>query len=301
MNTALTLICNPEAPALTATLLRDVETWLATFATGQINRTALADGIAEELIFDTVQDQSLPLTVLKDILGDAPIDIAIMPTEHRRKKLLIADMDSTIIEQECIDELAEFAGKRDEISAITERAMRGELDFDGALKERVAMLKGLPEQTLEKAFTQAISLTPGAKELVATMNNAGALTALVSGGFTFFTSRVAARVGFKKQQANELIIDRGKLTGEVREPILGRAAKEQTLQALADEHTILLSQTLAVGDGANDLAMLGRAGSGVAFHAKPAVAAAADIQINHGDLTALLYLQGIARKDFINA
>ncbi|MEQ8177732.1 MAG: phosphoserine phosphatase SerB [Amphiplicatus sp.] len=235
---------------------------------------------------------------LRETLGPAPIDIVAQPLEGRRKRLLIADMDSTIIEQECIDELAEFAGKRAEISAITERAMRGELDFEAALKERVAMLKGLPESVLEETFRKRITLAPGARTLVQTMKKFGGYAALVSGGFTFFTSRVAAAAGFDFNDANTLIVKNGALTGEVGEPIRGRAAKEAALVRLAAERAIPLEETLAVGDGANDLSMLARAGLGVAYRAKPAVAAAADARIDHGDLTALLYMQGIPEAEF---
>lgn len=207
-------------------------------------------------------------------------------------------MDSTIIQQECIDELAEHAGKRAEISAITEQAMRGELDFEAALKARVGMLKDLPETVLAQTFESRIKLTPGAQTLVETMNAMGAMTALISGGFTFFTERVAKAAGFQHHQANVLLLDGGRLSGEVTEPILGREAKREALVRLAGEYGVSMSETLSVGDGANDLAMLGEAGLGVAFHAKPAVAAAADVQINHGDLTALLYLQGIPQAEF---
>lgn len=235
---------------------------------------------------------------LREIAREEALDINIVPAANRRKKLLIADMDSTIIKQECIDELAEYAGKRAEISAITERAMRGELDFEGALKERVAMLKGLPESVLTETFEKRITLTPGAKTLVKTMNAMGAMTALVSGGFTFFTSRVAAKTGFHYNQANSLLIENGALTGAVAMPILGRAAKQEALERLAAEKKIDLADTMAAGDGANDLSMLGRSGLGVAFHAKPAVAEAAHARIDHGDLTALLYLQGIPQTEF---
>ena len=204
-----------------------------------------------------------------------------------------------MIEQECIDELADFAGRRAEISEITERAMRGELDFEDALRARVAMLKDLPVSVLEEAYEKQITLTPGAKTLVATMNAFGAATALVSGGFTFFTERVVAAVGFQSHQANELLIENDKLTGLVGEPILGREAKEQALIRLTENHSLTLDQTIAVGDGANDLSMLERAGLGVAFRAKPAVAEAAHARINHGDLTALLYLQGISQAEFV--
>ncbi|WP_428409909.1 phosphoserine phosphatase SerB [Hyphococcus sp.] len=236
---------------------------------------------------------------IAEIAVHARVDANVVPAANRRKKLLIADMDSTIIEQECIDELAEFAGKRKEISEITAKAMRGELDFEGALTERVAMLKGLSESVLEETFAKRITLTPGAETLVKTMNERGGVTALVSGGFTFFTSRIAKRVGFVHQQANELLIEEGRLSGKVKLPILGQAAKLDALEALSAKHNVPMAETMAVGDGANDLAMLGRSGLGVAFHAKPAVAQSAEARIHHGDLTALLYLQGIPKSEFI--
>nr|WP_234993333.1 phosphoserine phosphatase SerB [Amphiplicatus metriothermophilus] len=208
-------------------------------------------------------------------------------------------MDSTVIEQECIDELAGVAGKRAEIVAITERAMRGEVDFEGALTERLSMLAGLPEQALEQVFSDRITLTPGAGILVRTMKKFGAHTALVSGGFTYFTSRVAAAAGFDFNDANILEIENGRLTGRVAGKIQGGAAKKAALMRHAENLGLSLSETLAVGDGANDLAMLATAGLGVAFRAKPAVASAADARIEHGDLTALLYIQGYEWKDFV--
>ena len=298
-HTVLTLICNPQAPALSDDRAADVSAFLADHEFGPARRVILAEGIAEDYVLDGAFDAQDLEIAARAQLGDVPIDIVVQPAENRRKKLLIADMDSTIIEQECIDELAEFAGLRAEISAITERAMRGELDFDGALTERVAMLKGLPESTLEEAFETRISLTPGAKTLVQTMNMRGAYTALVSGGFTFFTERVAAAAGFQVNQANTLILENGALTGAVGAPILGRAAKEEALLRLCKDQTIAPEETLAVGDGANDLSMLGAAGLGVAFRAKPAVAEAADASIRHGDLSALLYLQGFPSAEHV--
>ena len=257
---------------------------------------SLADGVAYDIACETAPADN-ELDALRDAVSAAGVDLNIIPAAHRRKKLLIADMDSTIIEQECIDELAEYAGKRAEISDITERAMRGELDFDAALKERIAMLGALDQSVLQDAFDKRITLTPGAKTLVATMNDAGAVTALVSGGFTFFTERVCEVTGFQTTQANKLLFDGDTLTG-VAEPILGREAKREALDQIAADNNVPMAETIAVGDGANDLAMLGRAGLGVAFHAKPAVAAAADARIDHGDLTALLYLQGITQSAF---
>ena len=232
-------------------------------------------------------------------LSGAAVDAVAQPASGRKKRLLVTDMDSTIIEQECIDELAEFAGKRAEISTITERAMRGELDFEAALKERIAMLKGLPEKVLEETFAKRITLTPGALALTRTMKRDGATIALVSGGFTFFTGRVAKLAGFDRHDANELGIAGGALDGTVREPIRGRAAKEAALISIASELGISLDQTMAAGDGANDLSMLERAGMGVAFRAKPKVAAAARARIDYGDLTALLYIQGFHASEFV--
>lgn len=300
-NTALTLICNPSDKNALAPAASGIDEIVETFSQAPSKRQSLGDG-AVDILFTLNNNRSDQLElsrIVKKHLGDLPIDVAIQPIETRAKRLLIADMDSTMIEQECIDELADFVGKRAEISDITERAMRGELDFDAALTERVAMLEGLGTQSLQQAFAERITLTPGAKTLVQTMRARGAYTALVSGGFTFFTERVASACGFHINQANTLLINHDKLTGKVGLPILGRAAKEDALLAFASSEDIPLSDTLAVGDGANDLSMLGAAGLGVAFHAKPAVAAAADIAIDHGDLTALLYLQGITQSEFV--
>jgi phosphoserine phosphatase len=227
------------------------------------------------------------------------VDWCVQPAEHRRKRLLIADMDSTIINVECLDELADFAGLKAEIAAITERAMRGELAFEGALRERVGMLKGLASEALQQAYDERVRLNPGARTLVRTMAANGARCLLVSGGFTFFTGRVAAAAGFHANQANTLIEEDGRLSGLVGEPILGREAK---LAALLDEAKALglpLAETLAVGDGANDLAMIEAAGIGVAYRAKPIVAAQADAKVDHADLTALLYFQGYELGDFV--
>lgn len=239
------------------------------------------------------------LAAARDALSGAAIDTVFQPTEHRRKKLLVADMDSTIIQQECIDELADALGLRDAISQITERAMRGELEFEPALRERVALLKGLAEAELLRVYENQITETPGGRALCATMRTNGATCALVSGGFTFFTRRIAQTVGFTSHQANTLLLEDGKLTGKVAEPILGRKAKVAALKNLTAELKIDPTETMAVGDGANDLAMIGEAGLGVAFHAKPVVAAAAAAQIDHGDLTALLYIQGYTKEEIV--
>ena len=230
--------------------------------------------------------------------AQAPVDINVVPVASRRKMLLVADMDSTIIEQECIDEIADLAGIKPAIAAITERAMRGELPFEPALRERVALLAGLPETALDKVMAERVTLMPGARILTATMRAHGAYCALVSGGFTYFTSRVAARAGFDEDRANVLEIADGKLAGRVREPILGRAAKLEALEELTRARGLYPAATMAVGDGANDLAMIKAAGLGVAYRAKPVVAAEAQASIRHGDLTALLYLQGYRREEF---
>ena len=227
-----------------------------------------------------------------------PVDINVVPAANRRKMLLVADMDSTIIQQECIDEIADLAGIKPQIAAITERAMRGELPFEPALRERVALLAGLPESALDRVMAERVTLMPGARILTATMRAHGATCALVSGGFTYFTSRVAVLAGFNENRANVLEIDGGKLAGRVREPILGRAAKLEALEDLTRRLGLDPAATLAVGDGANDLAMIEAAGLGVAYRAKPVVAAEAQASIRHGDLTALLYLQGYRREEF---
>ena len=226
-------------------------------------------------------------------LAGAPIDLALTGSSNRRKRLLIADMDSTIITVECIDELADFAGVRDAVSGITERAMRGEIDFEGALLERVALMKDLPESALQQAFDDRVRLTDGAATLTRTMKAGGGHAALVSGGFTFFTERVAHLAGFDEHHANTLLFQDGKLTGDVGRPILGRQAKLDQLNRITTELGITNEDALAVGDGANDLAMIQASGLGVAFHAKPMTAAAAGARVLHGDLTTLLYYQGI--------
>jgi phosphoserine phosphatase len=234
-------------------------------------------------------------------LGELPIDVCVVPAAGRRKGLLIADMDSTIIQQECIDEMADMLGLKPRIAAITERAMRGDLPFEAALRERLSLLAGLGVSALQRVFDERITLMPGARTLVATMRAHGAFTALVSGGFGFFTSRVAAAVGFDVNRANELEIVEERLTGGVVGPILGREAKLEALIAYRAARGLKEEATLAVGDGANDLAMIGAAGLGVAYRAKPVVAVEADAGITHGDLTALLFLQGYGRADFAAA
>ncbi|MFN0192213.1 MAG: phosphoserine phosphatase SerB [Aestuariivirga sp.] len=229
-----------------------------------------------------------------------PVDAAVVSIHNRRKRILIADMDSTMIKQECIDELGVVAGVGDQIKGITARAMRGELDFDGALRERVRFLKGLDISAIEKIIAERIELMPGGKSLIATMRMNGAYTALVSGGFRQFTSRIGAILGFDENQANELIVNDGKLTGDVGNPILGQAAKVEALKRIAAARGLDTQDAIAVGDGANDVDMLIEAGLGVALHAKPHVQESSLIRINHGDLTALLYLQGYRREQFVS-
>ena len=238
------------------------------------------------------------LEAVRAALAGSPVDANAVPAAGRRKRLLICDMDSTIIPVECIDEIADFAGVKARVSDITERAMRGELDFEEALRERVGLLKGLPEAVLQQVYDERVSLNPGAAEMVLAMNAGGALTALVSGGFTFFTERVAAAAGFQRNQANTLLAAGGALTGEPGTPILGKQAKLDALNRLVAEIGAAPEDAVAVGDGANDLAMIGAAGLGVAYRAKPAVAAAADARLDHSDLTAVLRLQGIAAPGF---
>ncbi len=229
------------------------------------------------------------------------LDINLVHASKRRKKLLVADMDSTIINVECLDELADMAGLKPQIAAITERAMRGELEFEAALRERVGMLKDLKLDALERTYVERVRLNPGAKSLIATMRAQGAHTMLVSGGFGYFTRRVAEAAGFHIERGNTLLDDGEKLTGEVGTPILGRAAKLQALEEAVARLGIDFAESLAVGDGANDLAMIRKAGLGVAYHAKPVVAAAAGASIEHNDLAALLYLQGYSDHEIIRA
>jgi phosphoserine phosphatase len=228
-------------------------------------------------------------------------DVVIQPAAYREKKLLVADMDSTMITVECIDELADYAGIKPQIAEVTERAMRGELDFAEALDARVALLKGLPESAIDQCLAERVRLMPGAEALVRTMRARGAHTILVSGGFTRFAEPVGTRIGFDRRIANVLEIYNGKLTGTVTKPIVDSSTKETTLLGAMAELGLAPEQTMAVGDGANDLAMIRKAGLGVAYHAKPIVAAAAGARIDHGDLTALLYAQGIARADWVPA
>ncbi len=255
----------------------------------------LNPGIAAEFPVDTVPGNRWGVWQGLQGLG---IDMAVQPDQGRKKRLLIADMDSTMIGQECIDELADVAGIGAHVAAITARAMNGELEFEDALRERVALLAGLNAEVIGQVLMERISYAPGGRVLVATMKAAGAQAVLVSGGFTAFTESVAEGLGFHEHRANRLEIEGGKLTGRVIEPILGRQAKVDALEEITARLGLTPADALAVGDGANDLGMLHRAGTGVALHAKPAVAEQCEIRVNHGDLTALLYLQGYAAGEF---
>jgi phosphoserine phosphatase len=239
------------------------------------------------------------LTDIRDSLNAEGVDLVAQPSAGRRKRLLLADMDSTMIRQECIDELAAAAGIGEQVAGITARAMNGELDFEAALTERVALLKGLPEATIAEVLATRITMMPGGATLVATMRAHGAYPALVWGGFTAFTEAVAARLGFHEHRANTLLVEGGTLTGTVAQPILGREAKVAALEELTAKLGLTEADVLAIGDGANDLGMLQRAGLGVAVHAKPVVQAQAAHAINHGDLTALLFAQGYAKAEFV--
>jgi phosphoserine phosphatase len=297
---ALLLTAPPTLPGLDETVIAAVRPLLA--PARLIAQQWLAEGVAWQALMVMGAPGEAPSlrARLAAALASRPIDINVVPAAvaTRRKQLLVADMESTIIEQECLDELAARVGLRERIGDITARAMRGELDFAAALRERVALLKGLDAGILEDIYASRVSLMPGAATLVATMRRHGAHCALVSGGFSFFSERIATRLHFDSQQANTLEIVDGKLAGSVREPILGREAKLASLKRLTRALQLAPSDALAVGDGANDLSMLRAAGLGVAFRAKPIVAAAAAARIEHGDLTALLYLQGYARHEF---
>jgi phosphoserine phosphatase len=290
-----TLIANPSQPVLTDEIVARAG---ASLGHGT-ERSVLARGIAVDLIVTAPADAKAVESTLRQALDGQPIDIVVQPLETRRKRLFLADMDSTMIGQECIDELADYVGLKKEVSEITERAMRGEIAFEPALRERVALLKNLPVNVVDEIIETRITLTPGGHALVWTMRANGAYACLVSGGFTLFTGPIGAKIGFNEHRSNHLILDGEMLTGTVKEPILGREAKLATLIELRTRFGLAHHDTMAVGDGANDLAMLGEAGLGVAFHAKPAVAAAAHARIDHADLSALLYAQGYNADEIV--
>jgi len=286
-----TLVVDPARPTLSDAFLARAAQALP----GRVGWRWLDPGIAADLYFDGEADAR---ALLAPLAAEALADVVIQPTATRAKRLLVADMDSTLIGQECIDELAAAAGVGGYVAGITERAMRGEVPFEAALRERVALLADLPSRIIEELLATRITLNPGARALVATMRARGGFAAIVSGGFTPFTGAIARRLGADEHRANRLEIVDGRLTGKVREPILGADAKLVALRELTARLGLARHETLAVGDGANDLPMLAAAGLGVAFRAKPKVAAAARARVDHSDLTALLYVQGIARSEF---
>jgi phosphoserine phosphatase len=261
----------------------------------------LAEATAADIPFSAsaVADQR---GIADQLRGHLPgVDVVVQKSANRRKKLFLADMDSTMIGQECIDELADFAGLKAHVAAITERAMRGEIAFEPALRERVALLKGLPVKTIDEVIEKRLTLTPGSRTLAATMRANGAFTCMVSGGFTLFTDVIAKKVGFDETRANTLMLNGDKLAGQVQEPIFGRETKRAALIELRTRLGLTKDDTLVTGDGANDMDMIAEAGLGVAYHAKPKVAAAAPARIDHGDLTALLYVQGYRKDEFVAA
>ena len=290
MSHVATLVSNPVRPAIDAAAIAKARALLP----NAVSETVLKSGVAADIFFAPGPDaQERELSdLVRAALTPAPIDVVVQETKYRRKKLFVADMDSTMIDQECIDELADYAGLKAHVAAITERAMRGELPFEPALRERVALLKDLPLSVIEETIRAKLTLAAGGRELIATLKAHSVYTCLVSGGFTLFTNVIAEKLGFDENRANELLIENGKLSGKVREPILGRAAKLATLQELAGRLGIRMEETIAIGDGANDLDMITASGLGVAIHAKPAVAAAAQARLDHADLSAILYCAG---------
>lgn len=286
----VTLLTNPETPVLERVTVESLRN-----AWGGGEARWLDPGVAAEFDLASVPENRWEVW---EGLQALRVDMVVQAAEGRKKRLLIADMDSTMIRQECIDELADEAGVGARVADITARAMNGELDFEGALRQRVGLLKGLPESVIGQVLRDRITLMPGGPVLLATMKAQGAYAALVSGGFTAFTAAVAGKLGFDENRANTLHVLDGALAGTVAEPILGKEAKLQALNEITARLGITPAEALAVGDGANDLPMLKAAGTGVALHAKPTVQAQCEVRVNHGDLTALLYLQGYSREEF---
>jgi phosphoserine phosphatase len=293
MSLVATLVCHPARAVLTPEVAH-----MASEAVGASSIDWLAENIACDLALPEGAAREIVSSALGDRLALVPVDIVVQEREARKKKILIADMDSTMIDQECIDELADEVGIKEHVAAITRRSMNGEIAFEPALRERVALLKGLDISVVDRIIGRRITLASGSRELVATMRKHGAWTALVSGGFTLFTGPIAKRLGFDENRANRLLELDGKLAGAVAEPILGREAKAAALEEISSRLGLTPADAIAVGDGANDLEMIRLAGTGVALHAKPAVAAEAKVRIDHGDLTALLYIQGYSRTEF---
>lgn len=286
-----TLLTNPETPKLDRVAVESLRN-----AWGGGDAVWLDPGVAAEFALEAMPAN---LWEVWDGFQAMGIDLAVQPAVGRKKRMLIADMDSTMIQQECIDELADEAGVGPYVAGITARAMNGELEFDAALRARVGLLRGLEEAVIARVIRDRITLMPGGPALVATMRGHGGYAALVSGGFTAFTGAIAGVLGFDENRANTLLVEGGRLTGAVAEPILGRAAKVQALEEISARLGISPADAVAVGDGANDLGMLGLAGMGVALHAKPSVQAECQVRVNHGDLSALLYLQGYRREEFL--
>jgi phosphoserine phosphatase len=286
-----TLICNPAAAVLTPNLVAHLAKTVQPKATAWLN-----DGIAVDLLFERPSTDQVQQ--LRALLETLPVDVIVQPLQGRRKRLFLADMDSTMIGQECIDELADHVALKPFVAEITARAMRGEIAFEPALRQRVALLKGLSLEVIDRVLRERITLTAGGQTLVATLRGQGVRTILVSGGFSLFTAVIAQKIGFDDHRANVLTVANGSLVGSVEEPILGREGKLECLRYMTRELGLSPHQTLAVGDGANDLAMLQAAGLGIAFHAQPLVAAQVKTRVDHGDLTALLYAQGYAVHQF---
>lgn len=298
MQSVLTLIA-PEAAPLSVHIVGEVRAALNTLGAETAQPVWLCDGIAADIAFEMIADDQAE-AVARDVIADAPVDVIAQEAATRRKSLLLADMDSTIVTSETLDDLAAHVGIKDEIAAITARAMNGELDFKEALRERVGRLKGLSTDALADAYAE-VELSPGAETLVRTMAKNGAHCVLVSGGFKYFTSRIGERCGFHEDLSNDFVIENGKLTGAVVEPILDKDVKLETLIKRTAEHGLSLAGTLSVGDGANDLPMLKAAGLGVAYRGKPSVRAEAPARLDHADLSGLLYAQGYRVEDLVRS